>query len=269
VEISVPLILDIIQPSEPFELAKPQEASKKLITDLTRMLKEIERLNAEVKDALDDDDIQIKGTKTYNQILDLNLSLTGIREEMEKSLDTAASKFNFEQRFTNALERALAVFDAEDESADASLDIQAAVAKAIEYVLTFKLAIWRKAVRKHSPAGLSSSTLLVLYGKKEAEPLNLLDEDDDDESHVETLYSQLLDAIPDFLKAMKERAKVRAFSKFAKNPEIEVAAHSVEVKNQGTPGTITRLNIAMSEEGLEWVAESNDKGGQDWKLMQE
>ena len=37
----------------------------------------------------------------------------------------------------------------------------------------------------------------------------------------------------------------------------------------GTPGTITHLRMVMSEEGLEWVAESRPDGGRDWRLMPE
>jgi hypothetical protein len=269
VEISIPLVLTNIKPDEIFELETPEDASAKLIKDLQHKLAEIEMLNAEVENDLSDDDIFEQGSALHKQIQGLNENLKDIRKAFINSInDDTPSKFKFGDRFTNAIKRALAPFDQKHPSVDAALDIEEAVSKAIENVLLFKLAIRQKWVRQHKPAGLSSTLLLVLYGKKDAETL-IVPVDDDDNSNIEGLYSQLLEAIPSLLKEMKALARSQVFFKPAQGPKIEVAALSSDVQNQGTPGTITRLNIAMTEEGLEWAAESNDRGGQDWKLMQE
>jgi hypothetical protein len=88
-------------------------------------------------------------------------------------------------------------------------------------------------------------------------------------SYARDLFKQLLAVLPGMIAVVGEQAGFHAFASPPKAPEVEIAVHTAEVKNEGTPGTITRINMVMSEEGLEWVAESTDEGKPQWKLVPE
>ena len=176
-------------------------------------------------------------------------------------MEKDGTSFHFEPRFKNALEQALAFFREEEQASTSSvLDIQEAAGDAIDGVLSFRIALFRKSVRKSRPDDVDFDLAEIfpqLLGEKE--PARL--ETDEDEPFIKGLRDRMIQAIPNLLKAMRARASIRAFTKPAMVPEIEVAAHSADVKSIGTPGTITRLRMLMSEEGLEWVAESGGEEG--------
>lgn len=88
-------------------------------------------------------------------------------------------------------------------------------------------------------------------------------------SYTRELYERVLVAIPNLIDAVGERASAHTFDSDPRPPEVEIAVHTADVKNEGNPGTITRIIMTMSEEGLEWVAESGGDGESQWKLVPE
>lgn len=269
VEVVVPLVVDAVRPQEPFELASPAVAAKGLLTDMERALNNIAVLNAETLEVLNDQQVLRPDSETHQQLSHINACVRDLRHALHDSLEPPTSSFVFETRFANALNRTLEVFSADPNRPQSSvLEIEQAAADAIERVISFRIAVHRNQVRKTRPNGIDFD-LAELYpqilGTMAATPFAGKEGQEFAEEH----HKRLLTAIPDLLRTMRACASRRVFSKVALVPEIEIAAHTTDVKTLGNPDTITRLRMTMSEEGLEWVAESSGDAKPQWKLMPE
>ncbi len=81
--------------------------------------------------------------------------------------------------------------------------------------------------------------------------------------------AMLTEAITELVDVVRAAAEDAAILQGAQPADFFVRVDTEEIKNAGTPGAVTRINLTLTEEGLEWTADGDGEGGQRWKLTPE
>jgi len=81
--------------------------------------------------------------------------------------------------------------------------------------------------------------------------------------------AMLTEAITELVEAVRGAAEDAAILRGAQPADFFVRVDSEEIKNAGTPGAVTRIQLTLTEEGLEWSEESDAGGASRWKLRPE
>jgi len=95
--------------------------------------------------------------------------------------------------------------------------------------------------------------------------------EDSRESEIEQQTSDFFDRriVRWAMEKIRDEAESAAIKEPTVPPDFYVSVDTETIKNAGGgPDTVTRFNMTLLEEGLEWVTESRD-GGETTKLMQE
>lgn len=79
-----------------------------------------------------------------------------------------------------------------------------------------------------------------------------------------------LDLVKDFLAQLRQAAQQCAVRKPTIAPDFSVSVNTDNIKNTGGgPDAVTRLNLVLLEEGLEWMSETRSDGTETTKLTLE
>lgn len=273
VEVSLPVVVTGVHRAVPSAVADPDDAAKALLADVGHGLTQLRKTVGQLDDLLADTALLTPDSAAHRILTELRALLADMHAAFERSLAADYRRFAFEPRFSAALRRVLELNrQISDPTAVSGLELQDTVQTAIRSVLTQRIAVHRKSVRGSSPPRFQFAVeqpYSILLG--EMEPPALTDGGDGTATpeYAVAMYEQAVRALPDLVEYVARKARVRVFTRAYQPPEVEVAAHTAEVKNLGSPGTITRINVTLSEEGLEWVAEASTDGGSTWKLVTE
>lgn len=77
------------------------------------------------------------------------------------------------------------------------------------------------------------------------------------------------EAIKDFVKDVRGQIEHISLQSITKPASFNVRVDTEAIKNVGSPQSVTRLRMALTEEGLEWSTEEGEDGATAWKLLPE
>jgi hypothetical protein len=81
--------------------------------------------------------------------------------------------------------------------------------------------------------------------------------------------AMLTEAITELVDAVRAAAEDAAILRGARPADFFVRVDTEEIKTAGTPGAVTRIQLTLTEEGLEWSEEGDGAGAPRWKLRPE
>ncbi len=81
--------------------------------------------------------------------------------------------------------------------------------------------------------------------------------------------AMLTEAITELVEQVRGAAEESAILQAAQPADFFVRVDTEEIKNAGSPGAVTRIQLTLTEEGLEWAAEGEGEGTTRWKLRPE
>ena len=76
-------------------------------------------------------------------------------------------------------------------------------------------------------------------------------------------------AVKDLIKDIRSQTEQCALQSGSIPASFSVRVDSEAIKNAGSPNSITRLRMVLTEEGLEWSTEENESGDTNWRLLPE
>ncbi|GAA4903562.1 hypothetical protein [Ferrimonas pelagia] len=77
------------------------------------------------------------------------------------------------------------------------------------------------------------------------------------------------DAITKLIQDIRSRTEQNCLLTATTPAGLDVRVDTEAIKNAGSPNSMTRLRMVLTEEGLEWSTEENDDGDVKWKLLPE
>lgn len=105
---------------------------------------------------------------------------------------------------------------------------------------------------------ISDLLMIIVKEKKEKE---------EQKTWVENAMTS--EAIKDFVKDVRGQIEHISLQSITQPASFNVRVDTEAIKNAGSPQSVTRLRMALTEEGLEWSTEEGDDGGTTWKLLPE
>jgi hypothetical protein len=295
VQVSLPLVVTAVRKGEGYRLRTEgdDEVGRRVVQDVARSIDTLRQgLMTDVWTALGKTSDAPGGERRVSfpgpeksapePIVDRESEAGKLMEDLYDALEDALEQLESGAQpkiYADAVREALEPFRRGYDGHDATseLGIHELCGKAVERVLKRRLDLRRGNLRRivEDEASSAATELAQARALDAAYPLIMGERDPSVDlgglrgSYARDLFKQLLAVLPGMIAVVGEQAGFHAFASPPKAPEVEIAVHTAEVKNEGTPGTITRINMVMSEEGLEWVAESTDEGKPQWKLVPE
>jgi hypothetical protein len=290
VHVSLPFVVTAVRRGRAGVLAEPVEIAKGLAERLKQALRKVNDLNGEVWYALTDKDSAIIPPKSvewsliwgvnqavYHTQKAFELSLVSRPSATSPSLQQLLGTYEFVERFTAAIAGVFQCVRSQGGAEDSidELAVPALLGEAVKRVLVHRVVRRRNEgheIAKRTPASTPEELrepnehfFSVIIGEKDPDKLP----EHCKGTYAGELYVRLLAVMPELFDTLGAFAGLRAFKHPTVAPEVEISVHTADVKNQGNPGTITRLDMVMSEEGLEWVVETGEDGEKRWKLLPE
>ncbi len=90
-----------------------------------------------------------------------------------------------------------------------------------------------------------------------------------DETEAAEMANLLCNALPALMSVAGDTALANCIAKPTTPPDLTIEAPTANVNTSASAATITRINLLMSEHGVEWVSESGDGDEKVWRLLPE
>lgn len=279
VRVSLPFVVTDVSRERPGQLETPAEIARLVTQDLRTQIRLNRDLVKEVDELLDNSHVVDPESEAGVAMRELARTLNDVLNALQTSVNAekTGAYWKFPEMFTDALTLVMQPYTDGRRGDDftSELDVSRSCSLAIEQALKKRIAIRRAVVhRKHTKAeDADPEATADEFGRLEAcYPLLLGEKAPDidlDQPAAEKLYGRLLGAVHDMTASLSRNAGRYAIKLRSEPPQVEITVDSATVKAQATPGTLTRVTMVMSEEGLEWSTEVDDGGKVDWKLIPE
>ncbi len=248
VSISIPMLVSEVVPGKPCTHISEKELAVKLGNTATDV---ITRLVEEAKK--DDQSTPSAKTKSFSDIAS-NVQKIFIKDFFINSL---AKRLEYRYQKLNILPGAAPVPDTiiRDSAGEVTQDM---LSDALKYIV--RSIICQKGGKEEPKDNSKRQTK-----RKKKEPEGIT------ESEIENQIDSFFDhsIVKWALGKIRNEAEATAVKESTVAPDFYVSVDTETIKNAGGgPNTVTRFNMVLLEEGLEWVTETHD-GTETSKLMQE